>query len=114
MERFLRAYRKVQMCIRDRHFPRTWRGVIRIFGRPWVRFPRRKAARWEAGLTTSVSYTHLESTSLTTSLLHNRTLVSGDSPLDRLRGTETGEAEFDALLAIQEVEGCYQALTRCV
>ena len=55
-----------------------------------------------------------ESTSLTTSLLPNRTLVSGESPLDRLMGTETGEAEFDALLAIQEVEGCYQALTDAI
>lgn len=55
-----------------------------------------------------------ESTSLTTSLLPNRTLVSGESPLDRLMGTETGEAEFDALLAIQEVEGCYQTLTDAI
>ena len=55
-----------------------------------------------------------ESTSLTTSLLPNRTLVSGGSPLDLLMGTENGEAEFDALLAIQEVEGCYQTLTDAI
>ena len=29
-------------------------------------------------------------------------------------GTENGEAEFDALLAIQEVEGCYQTLTDAI
>ena len=55
-----------------------------------------------------------ESTSLTTSLLPNRTLVSGGSPLDLLMGTENGEAEFDALLAIQQVEGCYQTLTDAI
>ena len=55
-----------------------------------------------------------ESTSLTTSLLPNRTLVSGDSPLDRLMGTASDEAAFDALLAIEEVEGCYQSLTDAI
>lgn len=59
-------------------------------------------------------HTSGETTSLTTSLLPNRTLVSGASPLDLLMETETEEAEFDALLAIQEVESCYQSLTDAI
>lgn len=51
---------------------------------------------------------------LTTPLLPNRTLVSDESPLDLLMGNAEEEPAFDALVAIEEVEGCYQTLTDAI
>jgi len=53
-------------------------------------------------------------TVLTTSLLPNRMLLSGDSSMDALSGFEQQEAEFDFFAAIEEAEGCYQALTDAI
>lgn len=52
-----------------------------------------------------------ESYELDTTLLPNRTLSGDADILDALFGSEDGEAAFDALAAIDEVQGVYKALT---
>lgn len=53
-------------------------------------------------------------TALTTPLLPNRTLVSAASAMDALSGKREEEPAFDLFSAIQEAEGCYQALTDAI
>lgn len=51
---------------------------------------------------------------LTTSLLPNRTLVSGESTMNALSGFEQEEAKFDCFTAIREAEACYQELAEAI
>lgn len=51
---------------------------------------------------------------LTTDLLPNRTLISSASSMNALSGFEQEESKFDFFAAIQEAEGCYQALTDAI
>ena len=53
-------------------------------------------------------------TALTTPLLPNRTLVSASSAMDAISGNQEVEPAFDLFAAIQEAEGCYQALTDAI
>lgn len=53
-------------------------------------------------------------TALTTPLLPNRTLISAGSAMDALSGRETETPPFDLFSAIDEVQGCYQALTDAI
>ncbi len=53
-------------------------------------------------------------TALTSDLLPRRTLTSSGSALDRLFGAEEQPAAFDFFRAVEELEGCYQALTDAI
>lgn len=55
-----------------------------------------------------------DGTALTTPLLPNRTLVSASSAMDALTGAKEEAPAFDLFAAIQEAEGCYQALTDAI